>query len=304
MRSTSSIDSRINLTTFRIFRDLVHTRSFSRTAELHSMTQSAVSQQIAGLEKRLSCALIERGGKDLNLTLEGQRFYQGCHEVTTMVDKLIADLKEITQQIHGELKVVTVYSIGLHDLPPYLKKFIKEFPSVEVRVDYRRSADVYTEVKQGKADIGFVAFPEKKGGLIVKPFKKDRMVLICHPNHRLATSKSIPIEQITDYEFVGFDPDPQTRKALNAVLKKHKIKVKQVMDFDNVETLKRAVEIDMGVSLVPLSTVSQEVKNRTLRVVDFSNEEIFRPLGVVFTKSKESSAALRAFLELIQMEFV
>jgi len=268
----------INLSTYKIFRDLVNTQSFSKAATLNSITQSAVSQQIAGLEKRLECPLIERGKKELGLTREGRRFFQVCYDIIDIQDRFLREIKELNNQITGVLNVSTIYSIGLHDLPPYLKKFIKQFPGIHVHVEYRRSHQVYEDIQKNVSDLGFIAFPEKKSQFVIKPFKRDRLVLICHPSHRLANFKAVSIKQLIGQKFIGFDPDAPTKKALEGILKKHRIEVEHIMEFDNIETLKRAVEIDMGVSLVPLSTVTQEVKNRTLKSVDFADQEFFRPL--------------------------
>jgi DNA-binding transcriptional LysR family regulator len=290
----------INLTTYKIFRDLVNTQSFSKAAAMNTITQSAVSQQVAGLEKKLDCSLIERGKKELCLTHEGRRFFQVCHDIIDIQEKFLKEVRELNHQIGGVVNLSTIYSIGLHDLPPYVKKFMKQFPGVHLHVEYRRSKQVYTDILDDVSDIGFVAFPEKKSQLLIKPFKRDQMVLICHPSHRLANFKAVSVKRLVGEKFIGFDPDIPTRKSLEVMLKKHAITVKYVMEFDNIETLKRAVEIDMGVSLVPLSTVTQELRNKTLKTIAFSDAEFFRPLAIVHKKGKKFSAPLQAFLQLLE----
>lgn len=292
----------MNLSTFKIFRDLVETRSFSKSASLNSITQSAVSQQVSGLEKRLKCLLVERGKREFALTPEGQRFYEGCRQLTESYDRLMAELQEMSHRVSGSVRISTVYSIGLHELPPFIKQYLKQYPLVNVHVEYRRANQVYEDVLENAADLGLVAFPEKKPHLEIKPFRRDRLVLICHPRHRLANFRAMAIRQIMGHKFVGFDPDIPTRKALDAIFRKHKITVEQVMEFDNIETLKRAVEIDMGVSMVPLSTVKQEVANNTLKVVEFADEDVFRPLGIVHRRGRVFSPALRALFDVLERE--
>lgn len=290
----------MNIATFKIFRDIVETRSFSKAAAMNSVTQSAVSQQLTNLERRLKCLMIERGKKDFALTAEGQRFYEGCCALTESYERLMAELQEMSRRVTGSIRISTIYSIGLHELPPYLKQYLKQYPLVNVHVEYRRSNQVYEDLLENAADLGLVAFPEKKPHLEIRPFRRDHLVLICHPDHRLANFKAMPIQQIVGHKFVGFDPDIPTRKALDRIFKKHRITVQQVMDFDNIETLKRAVEIDMGVSMVPLSTVTQEVKNQTLKVVEFTDEEIFRPLAIVHRRKRIFSPALKTFLTILE----
>ncbi len=179
---------------------------------------------------------------------------------------------------------------------------MKQYPSVHVHVEYRRSNQVYEDIMEDTADLGLVAFPEKKTQIEVKAFRRDRLVLVCHPRHILASFKMMPIRQVVGHKFVGFDPDVPTRKAIDTIFKKHKITLQQVMEFDNIETLKRAVEIDMGVSMVPFSTVTQEIRNNTLKAIEFTDEEIFRPLGIVYRKGRVFSPALKAFLSILESE--
>jgi len=287
---------------FKIFRDLTETRSFSKAAALNSVTQSAVSQQISTLERRLKCLLVERGKKEFALTPEGQRFFEGACALTDTHDRMMAELQEMSRKVTGSVRVSTVYSIGLHELPPFIKRYLKQFPLVNVHVEYRRANQVYEDVREQNADLGLVAFPEKKTRLEIKPFRRDRLVLICHPHHRLANFRAIPIRQILGNKFVGFDPDIPTRRALDRIFSKRHISVEQVMDFDNIETLKRAVEIDMGISIVPFSTVTQEVANNTLKVVEFTDEQIFRPLGIIFRRGRVFSPALKEFLKVLKSE--
>jgi DNA-binding transcriptional LysR family regulator len=292
----------MNISLFKIFRDLVENRSFSRAAELNSITQSAVSQQVANLEKRLKCRLVERRGRELELTPEGHRFFQGACKVLEVYDHLMHDLQHRTAEVTGPLRISTVYSIGLHELPPLVKRFMKEFPKVEMHVEYRRANQVYDDVLRKQAALGFVAFPHQKAGIEVRPFRRDRLVLVCHPHHPLASHRTIPMAELANHKLVGFDADIPTREALERIFKKHRLHLAPVMDFDNIETLKRAVEMEMGISIVPFSTVEQEIANHTLRVVEFADEELFRPLGIVLQRKKSLNAAAEAFLKMAEAE--
>jgi DNA-binding transcriptional LysR family regulator len=204
--------------------------------------------------------------------------------------------------VTGGIKIATIYSIGLHELPSYIKEYMKLYPLVKIHVDYRRSNQVYDDIIQGTADFGLLAFPEKKSNLEIIPFRKDKLVLICHPRHKLSHFKAMSVHQIQGHPFVGFDPDMPTRKALDKMFRKHKLEIKPVMEFDNIETLKRAVEIDMGISMVPISTVMQEIQKETLKTIEFTDMEIFRPLSIVYRKNRVLAPALKAFLALLEKE--
>jgi DNA-binding transcriptional LysR family regulator len=167
---------------FKVFRDLVESRSFSKAASLNFITQSAVSQQVRAMEERFRVPLIERSNKRFGLTREGQLLYESSKLIIFQFDSLQHQLSEMRNIVSGTIRLSTVYSIGLHELPPYLKRFLREFPSVNVHVEYRRSNQVYEEVIEGTSDLGLVAFPVQKKTLKIEPFRKDRLVLICVPS--------------------------------------------------------------------------------------------------------------------------
>jgi LysR family transcriptional regulator, transcriptional activator of the cysJI operon len=126
------------------------------------------------------------------------------------------------------------------------------------------------------------------------------MVLICHPHHPLAKHKSIRLKELSGQKFVSFDPDIPTRRAIDRILKEHSVSVQHVMEFDNVETVKRAVEIDAGLAIVPRGTVLQEVTKQTLAEVKFEDVEMYRPLAVLYKKNKVLSPAMKQFITVLK----
>jgi DNA-binding transcriptional LysR family regulator len=148
--------------------------------------------------------------------------------------------------------------------------------------------------------MGLVAYPTKDSKLEILPLRKEPLVLICHPQHPFAKQKSIKLKQLVDQKVIGFEPDIPTRKALDKILREYGVDVKHVMEFDNVETVKRAVEIDAGVSIVPLGTVTQEVSKLTLAAVEIEDGEFFRPLAAIYKKNKVLSPAMKQFLTILK----
>jgi DNA-binding transcriptional LysR family regulator len=206
-------------------------------------------------------------------------------------------LKDI---ISGTIRVATIYSIGLHDLPPYIKKFLKSYPTVNVHVEYRRANQVYDDVLSNVVDMGLVVYPAKDSKLEIVALHKDPLVLICHPQHPFARQKSIRLKALTGQKFIGFEPDIPTRKALDKILKEHGVDPKYAMEFDNIETVKRAVEIDAGISIVPQGTVIQEVAKQTLAAVPIEDGSFYRPIAAIYKKNKVLSPAMKQFLTLLK----
>jgi DNA-binding transcriptional LysR family regulator len=281
---------------FKVFCDLAETGSFSKAAALNGITQSAVSQQVRAIENKFQVVLVDRGRRNFALTNEGKAFLQASREILEVYNHLGDRLHEMRNVVAGELKIASIYSIGLHELPPHLKTFREKFPEVEVHVEYRRSQQVYALVLDGEVDLGLVAYPTKRTGLLVEIFSKDQLVLNCHPNHPLAKEKSIGLDRLNGEKFIAFEPDVPTRKVIDRHLRDRGVLIAHAMEFDNIETVKRAVEVESGVSIVPANTVRQEVENVLLAAVAIEDPDMVRPLGVITKRNRARSPAHKEFV--------
>lgn len=289
----------MHIENFKIFSDLVESESFSRAAKLNSITQSAVSQQLRAMEKYFNILVVDRSQKQFRLTREGQKLYESAKEILYLYDKLNSELQEMKKVISGTIHISTVYSIGLHELPPYVKAFLAKYPEVNIRVEYRRANNVYEDILTNSIDLGLVAYPQKHKQLEIIPFHDDILVLVVSPEHPLAKNKSIDIQGLAGHKFVGFEPDIPTRKATDALFNEAKIEVEPVMEFDNVETVKRAVEINAGIAILPQTTVLQEESQGLLKVLKFKNKVYKRPLALIHRKGRVLTPAIKKLIELL-----
>jgi DNA-binding transcriptional LysR family regulator len=290
----------MQIESLKVFCDLAETKSFTKAAQINSVTQSAVSQTISALERRFKSLLIERSKKNFRLTPEGEVFYDYSKRILQTCDALHSKLQEIEDVISGNIRLATVYSIGLHVLPPYVTTFLKRYPSVNVHVEYKRDNQVYENVLGNVVDLGLVAYPTRDPRLEVVSLRTDKLVLICHPQHPFAEKKSIKVKALNGQKFINFEKDIPTCRALEKIFKEHRVTVDQVMQFDNIETVKRAVEIDSGVAIVPQETVTQEIAKETLKAVELENGAYSRPLAVIYKKSKVLSPAIKHFIAMLK----
>jgi len=289
----------MHIETLKIFCDVVETASFSKAGSLNSMTQSAVSQQILSLEKKLGRTLLERGRRQCCVTPEGAVLLEASKEILEIYNGLDERFNELADVVAGELHIAAVYSIGLHDLPPYLKAFQRLYPTVDVQVAYKRSAQVYAQVLSGEAAVGLVAYPAQRKGIHVEPFMDDEMVVICPPAHAFASLDKIAPAALKKERFIAFDPDLPTRQVVDRHFRDSGIALGHTMEFDNIETVKRTVEIEQGVSVVPLASVKAEVKAGVLRAIPL-DPPLRRPIGILLKRNRPRTPALREFLALLQ----
>lgn len=288
----------MNLETVQLFCDLVEGQNFSRAAEKHGISQSAVSQQIAQLEIFHKTQLINRKKRPLKLTDSGEIFYRGCKDLLERYEKLKNDLNELSDS-PSRIKISAIFSIGMHTLQPYVKNLMSRFPKLVVNVEYLSSQQIYSKVLEGKSEIGIVAVPTNARNIDVYPLESEPLVLVCSPSHPFATEEIIDVHSLQGQEFIAFEKNVPTRVLINNILKQYDVAVNTVMEFDNTETIKRAVEINAGISILPEPTVKAEVNNRTLIKIKFSNKNFYRPIAIIVRKKKTMSLAGRHLIELL-----
>ena len=181
----------MQIESLKVFCDLAETESFTKAAQINGVTQSAVSQQISSLERVFKSLLIERSKKKFRLTREGQALYEYSKQIIQTYESLNSKLQELKDIISGTIRVATIYSIGLHDLPAYVKKFMQNYSTVNVHIEYRRANQVYDDVLSNVVDLGLVAYPVKDPKIEIIALRKEPLVLICHPQHPFAKLKNI-----------------------------------------------------------------------------------------------------------------
>ena len=292
-----------NLDTLQLFCDLVETGSFSRTAEKNYISQSAVSQRLRAMEREYGQTLLDRGqGRGtVTPTDAGRILLEGARRLLREASGMEAQLRGLSDEVAGTVRVATVYSVGLHALPPRLKPFLAAHPRVNVHLEYRQTGEVYQDVASGAVDVGIVACPTPRRGIEVIPFAEEDMALVCAPEHPLADRPAVALRDLDGLAFIGFADDIPTRKLIDDRLRAAGVRVRFVTTFDNIETIKNLVEIGSGVSILPRDTVRSETGAGSLAAIPFLATDAFRrPTGLVLKRSVTRRAAVRAFIEAVR----
>ena len=290
----------MHIDTLKIFCDLAELRSFSKAAEKHLLSQSAVSQQLAQLELAHKCQLIDRKKRPIELTKAGELLYRAARDMLDRYEQLKSELGALKSSFGNRINVAAIYSIGMHTLAKYVKKFMVNYPNVNVHIEYLSAGRIYELVLAGDIDIGLVAVPKRDKRLEVYDFEDEPLVLVCSPKHPLAVESQVDIHQLQFERFIGFEKDVPTRVWIDNILQRYNIVIRPAMEFDNIETVKRAVEINSGISILPQTAILQEVASGTIKAISFSNEKFVRPTGIIVRKGKILGQAGRYFIELLR----
>ena len=286
--------------TLKVFCDLVESGSFSQSAVRNFITQSAVSQQIRALESRFNTPLLVRQGRSVYPTEAGRILYEGAREILDRFERVDLQLRSIGEEMTGTVRIATIYSVGLYEMSLVIKTFMKNYPKVNLHVEYSRANHVYDECQKGQVDMGIVTYPKPRRGIQVIPLPADKLILICSPQHPFAKLRQIPVTKLNGQTFVAFERDIPSRRAIDQIFRAHKVEVRVVMELDNIETIKRSVEIGAGISIVPLFSVQREVQSGALVQVHFARQTFLRPLGVIVKRNRTLTPAAQKLIELLQ----
>ncbi len=289
----------MNIETLRIFCDVVQHQSFSRGGALNEVSQSAATQSVRRLERHFGMQLIDRAKRPFVVTPEGQACYEGFREVLELYDSVEARVHSLRLQTTGVVRVAAIYSVGLHHMTRCMQEFMQRYPKAKVRLEYQRPNKVYEHVIGAEVDLGIVSYPAASPNLAVIPWRSERMVLACNPAHPLAQQEEVTVEQLAGEAFIAFDRDLRIRKEIDRYLRHRSVAVPVAMEFDNIETIKQAVAIGVGVSILPEPTVQMEVKAGLLRAVSLRAPELCRPLGIIHRQRKVFTPSVAKFVELL-----
>lgn len=290
----------MNIGTIRVFCDVVRCHSFSRGAKINEVSQSAATQSVHRVEHHFGVQLIDRSKRPFVLTPEGQACYEGFREVLELYDSVEARVHSLRSEISGLVRVAVIYSVGLHDMRRCMQDFMRRYPKAKVRLEYLRPNKVFDAVLSAEADLGVISYPSPTPDLSVIPLRSERMVVVCPPEHPLTRHQAVTAEHLQGIDFIGFERDLSIRKEIDRYFRQRSITIHIVMEFDNIETIKEAVEIGAGVSILPEPTVRDDVRNGSLATVRLIAPELRRPLGVIHRQRRVFTPTIAKFVELLQ----
>jgi DNA-binding transcriptional LysR family regulator len=283
----------------KVFCDLVETQSFSKTAVLNSVTQSAVSQQLKSIEKRQGKRLLEREKRRLTLTAEGEIFFRYAREIVRRFEEMQHRIQALGGVVSGTVRLSAIYSVGMLELAPYLKNYLKAFPKVNMRLQYDQPQKIYDDVASGEIDLGIVAYPKAQRNVEVLQFTEDDMVIVTHPDNDLAGQQNVDPKVLDGRPLILFTPETPTRRAIDRYLRKFGVRPNVVMELDHIATIKHAVEVDIGISILPDQSVLYEKGWGTLDSSTFTDEPFTRPVGILYRKGRSFSLATQKLIGIL-----
>lgn len=295
----------MQLKSLKVFCDIIRLGSFSKAAELNGVSQPSVSQLVHHLEDRLGVQLIDRSKRPFVVTESGQLYYEGCVEVVRSYEELEGLVRQSVESPGGQLRVAAIYSVGLAQMHRVAEQFRGECPSVDLHVEYMHPEDLPEALLAGKVELGVTSYAESTKRLAATPWRDEPFAVAVAPTHRLAGDSQTTIEALAGEAMVMPQAGLRVRDEVDRRLASHGVEPNVAAEFDNLEHVKRSIEVGDGVGLLPAPTFAAESLAGSLVRVDLVDaeggpESFFRPMGVLHRRDERLSTPAEHFLDLLK----
>ncbi len=281
-----------------IFYNVARHKSFSLAAEKLFVTQPLTSTKVKQLENAYKIKLFERSGKKIKLTYAGEILLSYAEKIFNTVkeaDNHMEDMKEIK---FGILKISAGLTLGTYYLPPLLAAFRNKYPNIEIHMKVKNKSEVVEDILSFRDDLGFVGYMEPNEKLVITPLWEEELVLIVSSSHEFARLKSVPLSKLNGQPFILREKGSGTRELVEEKLNKEQVSVNAVMELGSHEAIKRAVEVGLGISIIPTCAVKREVDAGPLKIIRLTKKKIFLKYYMIYHKDKYLSHTIQAFIKM------
>jgi len=285
----------MDLANLNAFLAIAETGSFSGAGERLHLTQPAISKRIAGLEQQLGVRLFDRLGREVSLTEAGRALLPRAYQITNVLDDTRRALTNLNGEVSGRLKLITSHHIGLHRLPPLLREFTRTYPAVALDIRFMDSEAAYDEILHGRAELAVITLaPEPHPLVRATAVWDDPLDFVAAPEHPLANSGPMELEDIARYPAVLPSDNTFTHKIVSTLCEAHGLKPDIAMSTNYLETIKMMVSIGLAWSVLPRTMFDEQVAR-----IPLTGVQLNRQLGYILHTERTLSNAARAFMKLL-----
>ena len=288
----------------KTFLAIAETRNFTRAAERVHLTQAAVSSQIKALEAEAEVPLFTRTNKKVILTEAGESLVQHAQKLLRAHDEALLALKELSEVEKGRLRIGNASTTASNDyLPAILAELKSTYPNTQCTVRHATSAEIVTQILQGELDVGIVSLPVEAANIRAEVLQRDRLVAIVQPGHRFAHQRHVSPQQLASEPMILGEQGGNTRRLIDLFFEKSGVKPDVMMELGSMTSIKRMVEADLGASIIPYSSVREEIKAGKLVALPVRGFKDNWELGIVMVESEHVPPLLKAFKKLCEKHF-
>jgi len=285
----------MDITHLQAFIAVAESNSFSAASETLFITQPAISKRIAGLEEDLATPLFDRIGRSIRLTEAGQALLPRAYKILLEIDDSRRAIQNLSKQVSGILRFATSHHIGLHRLPPILRHYTKDYPNVELDIQFTDSEEACRAVEHGKLEMAVVTLPlEPHESLCLQPVWTDKLGVIIGKTHPLSKKKRICLADLAEHKAILPAQGTFTREIIEQAFLQKDLTLTISLASNYLETIKMLVSVGLGWSILP-----EMMKGRDLRIVNVPGLNLKRELGIVTHARRSLSNAANKMIHYI-----
>lgn len=285
----------MNINQLETFVVISKTMSFRKAGELLNLTQPAVSAQVKSLEDEFKTLLVDRN-QPVALTDSGIVFLEHAEMILNTHQELKQKLADLHQTPQGHIHLGTTTSIAIQILPRVLSYFQDQYPMIKTTIHSMPSSQIMTSVENGLIDVGIAYLFEKNPILQTSILYYDTYELVVSPEHPMSSLSHSPVEALANIPLIMLSPDTAGRRFVDEIFKKLHISPQIVMELSSSEEVKRMVELNLGAAIIAKSSIENELRMGTLKMIQVSELEISHPVGVIYKSGRYLSSAMQQFL--------
>lgn len=290
----------MQIETFKIYCDIVKSKSFSKGAKINSVSQSMASHAVAQLEEYFNVKLINRSFRPWELTDSGQKIYVRLSHILDELRKTSRDLLS-EQNTKVDIKLSSIYSVNFQLMQKILHQFGQTFPAACLTMEYCHPNKIIEQLKKDEIEIGVISYSPKLKDVQIIPWQSETFVLVFQNTEKNRCIFDKSLEHILiEFPLIHFEKGLLIRKEIDKMLKKYHLNSSVAFEFDNIEAIKRAVESGSGVAILPLPVLKNEIKSQTLIYKDIFDGGFSRPLNIICKKHNMNilESLIRMMLDL------
>lgn len=274
---------------------VAETGSFSAAGLRLHLTQPAISKRIATLEQQLDSSLFDRVGKQISLTQAGLSLLPNAKRILQEVADAQRAVTDLKGEVKGLLSMATSHHIGLHRLPPTLRHFTQRYPEVKLDLHFLDSEQAYTEVLQGRYELGVVTLaPEADARIAGESLWRDELKFAVAHNHPLAERETLKLSDLSPWQAIMPDESTYTTRLVRKLFEREKLELDVTMVTNHLDSIKMMVSIGLGWGVLPQSLLG----DGQVRLLNVQHPPIARSLGIIHHRQRSLSNAARVFLQV------
>jgi DNA-binding transcriptional LysR family regulator len=290
----------MNIRTLKIFSDLVENANFSKTAKLNNVSQSAISQKVRLLEERLNINLLEKKQKSFQLTDEGVVFYRHAKLILSEYDAMLENLQNYDAKTLGGISLLTNYWMGIYIIPYYVREYFKTCKNFTLDINYGDYKNIQITHLDPQANLIILEFPLHNEELVSELFAKDEFVMVCLAQSKFRDQPTFSLEHLESHPLIGFTKNHPLRSILEQGLAKKISRPHYLMEFNQIELIKQAIEMHNGIAILPKSSIHLPREEHLFQVLPLRDIHISIPFYLIYRKTRKLNRAMEHFIAILK----